>query len=114
MRKNTGKKENVVLSQCLQYLKLRGIYCWRNNIGAAKIGSRYMSFGLPGSSDILGILPNGQFLAVECKKENGGKLSDKQVEFLSRIKQNGGVAVCVHSVNELEKIITSTFTSTMG
>lgn len=108
MRK--GQAESEVLKQCLEYLKLRGFYVWRNNSGAVKNGK--LRFGLPGSSDILGILPNGQFLAVECKKENGGKLSDKQVEFLSRIKENGGVAVCVHSVNELEKIITSTFTST--
>ena len=114
MRKATDKKENVVLSQCLSYLQIRGIFAWRNNSGALKIGRRFIRFGLPGSSDILGILPNGQFLAVECKREKGGKLSDKQVEFLSRIKQNGGVAVCIHSVNELEKIITSTFTSTMG
>lgn len=108
MRK--GQAESEVLKQCLEYLRMRGIFAFRNNSGAVKMGKNFVRFGLPGSSDILGILPNGQFLAVECKKENGGKLSDKQVEFLSRIKQNGGVAVCVHSVNELEKIITSTFT----
>ena len=112
MRKTKGQPESIVLSQCLMYLRVRGIYCWRNNVGATKIGNRYMSFGMPGSSDILGILPNGKFLAVECKKEKGGILSDKQVEFLNRIKENGGVAVVVHSVNELEKIITSTFTGT--
>ena len=113
MAKAKGQKENVVLSQCLDYLQIRGIMAWRNNTGALKVGRRFVRFGFPGSSDILGILPNGQFLAVECKREKGGKLSDKQVEFLSRIKENGGVAVCVNSVNELEKIITSIFTSTI-
>lgn len=107
-----GQPESEVLKQCLEYLQLRGFYVWRNNTGSTKIGRRFIRFGYPGSSDILGILPNGKFLAVECKKEKGGILSDKQVEFLNRIKENGGVAVCVHSVNELEKIITSIFTFT--
>lgn len=101
MRKNTGKPESEVLKECLEYLHLRGYFVWRNNSGTAKNGR--LRFGLPGSSDILGILPNGQFLAVECKRENGGILSDRQVEFLNRIKENGGVAICVNSVCELDK-----------
>lgn len=109
---NKGQSESVVLKQCLEYLQLRGIFCWRNNSGAVKMGKSFVRFGMPGSSDILGILPNGQFLAVECKREKGGILSDKQVEFLNRIKENGGVAVVVHSVNDLEKILTSYFTVT--
>ena len=111
--RNTGLKENAVLSQCLSYLQIRGIFAWRNNTGALKIGKRFIRFGKPGSSDILGILPNGQFLAVECKREKGGILSDIQVEFLNRIKANGGIAVVVHSVDELGKIIDSIFTSTI-
>jgi hypothetical protein len=107
-----GQLESEVLKQCLDYLQMRGIFAFRNNTGALKIGKRLVRFGMPGSSDILGILPNGQFLAVECKREKGGILSDKQVEFLNRIKVNGGVAVVVHSVNDLEKIITSYFTDT--
>ena len=113
MRKTKGLPESEVLKECLEYLRMRGIFAFRNNSGAVKMGKSFVRFGMPGSSDILGILPNGQFLAVECKKENGGILSDKQVEFLNRIKENGGVAVVVHSVSELEKIITSTFTSTI-
>lgn len=96
------EKENVVLKQCLEYLKLNKIYCWRNNVGSAKIGNRFISFGLVGSSDILGILPNGQFLAVECKREKGGHLSDKQKEFINKINENGGFAICVNSLYDLE------------
>ena len=54
--KTINQKENVVLSQCLSFLKANKIYCWRNNVGCAKIGNRFISFGLKGSSDILGIL----------------------------------------------------------
>lgn len=109
---NKGQSESVVLKQCLEFLQLRGIFAFRNNTGALKEGRRFIRFGYPGSSDILGILPNGQFLAVECKREKGGILSDKQVEFLNRIKENGGVAVVVHSVQDLEKILNSYFTDT--
>ena len=98
-----GQEESEVLKQCLEYLKMRNIFAWRNNSGAVKNGK--LRYGMPGSSDILGILPNGQFLAIECKREKGGILSDKQVEFLSRIKENGGVALVVHSLNDLEKNI---------
>ena len=98
-----GCKEDVVLKQCLEYLKMNGIFCWRNNIGCAKVGNRYMSFGLKGSSDILGILPNGCFFAVECKRERGGRLSEHQKEFLSKINENNGFAICVNSVYDLER-----------
>ena len=101
--KRKGQKEDIVLSQCLEYLRLNRIYCWRNNVGCAKIGNRFMHFGLKGSSDILGILPNGRFLAVECKRENGGRLSENQKEFLKKIEENNGIAICVTSVYELER-----------
>lgn len=91
-----------MLSQCLEYLKMLGIFCWRNNVGCAKIGNRFMRFGLKGSSDILGIMPDGRFLAVECKREKGGKLSEEQSAFLDAIRSRGGLAICANSVHELE------------
>lgn len=60
-----------------------------------------MRFGFKGSADILGILPDGRFLAVECKREKGGVLSKEQIEFRDRIKENKGVYILVHSVEEL-------------
>lgn len=98
-----GTREDAVLRGCLEYLRMNNIFAWRNNTGAAKIGNRFMHFGLKGSSDILGILPNGQFLAVECKREKGGRLSDEQKKFLDRISRNNGFAVCVNSVYNLER-----------
>ena len=98
-----GQKENIVLSQCLKYLEVLQIYHWRNNTGALKIGRRFIRFGFPGSSDILGILPDGRFLAIECKREKGGRLSEAQKDFISRINSNGGVAMCVHSLEELQE-----------
>lgn len=97
-----GLPESAVLSQCLDYLCARSVFAWRNNSGGAKIGKSFVRFGLTGSADILGICGDGRFLAVECKRERGGTLSEAQRSFLERIRRNGGVAVCVRSVSELD------------
>jgi len=102
-----GKKptpESLVLDGCLQYLELRGVYCWRNNTGTAKIADRWVSFGKKGSSDIIGLLPFGKFLAVETKTEHG-RLSPEQSVFLERTRGSGGLAVVVKSWQELDKVL---------
>lgn len=96
-----GLPESAVLAQCLGYLEAMSVFAWRNNSGGAKIGRSFVRFGLAGSADILGICGDGRFLAVECKREKGGRLSEAQRSFLDRIRASGGVAVCVRSVAEL-------------
>jgi len=98
-------RERDVLKDCLEYLNLKGVFAWRNNTGAVKVKSRFIKFGYKGSSDIIGILPNGRFLAIECKRENGGVLSQEQKEFLQTILKNKGLALVVHSVEELQKFV---------
>ena len=96
-----GAKENVVLQDCLNYLAFCGIYSWRNNTGAVKIYAVIKLW----AGDILGILPDGRFLAVECKREKGGVISDLQKQFLKQIQDNHGVACVVHSAKELQDVI---------
>ena len=98
-----GMKESKVLAQCLTFLRLRRVFAWRNNTGAAVANKQIIHFGLVGSSDIIGLANDGRFIAIECKRENGGKLSDAQQQFLDKIRQHGGVALVVHSVAELEQ-----------
>lgn len=96
-----GQDEATVLKQCLEYLQIKGIYAWRNNTGATKAGNRMIRFGKTGSSDILGITKDGRFLAVECKRQYGGIVSEAQERFLFNITQNGGVAIVVNSLESL-------------
>jgi hypothetical protein len=108
-------READVLSACLQWLSLKGVWCWRQNQGAIPLpGGGFRRFvGLRGVSDILGILPQtvrvegestpvtfGNLLAVETKRV-GEKLRPEQEEFLRQVNERGGVGLCVHSVSEL-------------
>jgi hypothetical protein len=99
--------EGAVVKACLEYLELRGVYAYRQNTGAAeyqdKAGKkRFVRYGKPGVSDIIGVLPGGRFLAVECKAP-GGRLSENQIEFLNDIERMGGLAVVAKSVDDLER-----------
>jgi hypothetical protein len=94
--------ESQVLNGCLHYLQARGIYHWRNNTGAVRIGpGRFMRFGKVGSSDILGVLPGGRLLCVECKAKTG-RLSPEQKDFLETVRGLGCVAVVVRDWRELD------------
>lgn len=97
--------ESVVVGSCLSLLSILGIYAWRNNTGALRDkNGRMVRYGLRGSADIIGILKDGRFLAVECKRE-GGRVRSEQIEFLNRIKENGGVAGVVHNTDELMTLL---------
>jgi hypothetical protein len=112
-----SNKETDLVRACLDWLALYRIKAWRmNNTGifdpVKKIHRRFQ--GLRGVSDILGILPQhvrlaggeeetfGNFLAIEVKKP-GEKPRPEQEAFLDDIRAAGGIAVCVHSLGELEE-----------
>ena len=99
--------ETAIVKECLDYLAIRKIFAWRNNSGATRPKradgtTGFLRFGYVGSSDILGILPGGRFLAVECKAK-GGKLSDAQQTFLTRITESGGLAIVAYSYADIFK-----------
>jgi hypothetical protein len=95
--------EGRVLEGCLRYLEIRGIYHWRNSTGAVQIApGRFMRFGKVGSSDILGVLPSGRLLCVECKAPKGGRLSPEQRQFLAEVRELGALAVVARSFRELD------------
>ena len=65
--------ELEIMNECLVALSEAGCMVWRNNTGGLRDSTgRLIKFGLcVGSSDIIGIAPDGLFLAVECKTETG-------------------------------------------
>jgi hypothetical protein len=97
--------ESFVLTACLDYLRAHRVFAWRNNTGALRAQTpegrgRFVRFGLLGSSDILGVLPGGRMLAVECKS-SVGRCSESQNLFLASIHEAGGVAIVARSMEEL-------------
>jgi hypothetical protein len=97
--------EGAVVKACLEYLRLRGIFAWRNNTGSLRDkNNRPVFFGKPGSADIIGVMPGGRFICIECKAGRG-KLSEKQKEFLHNIEQTGGLAVVARSIEDIEKAL---------
>jgi hypothetical protein len=97
-----GTPDGGILAGCLRYLQVRGIYHWRNSVGSVQIRpGQWYRFGKIGSSDILGVLPGGRFLAIEVKAP-GGRLSPEQKQFLAEIRDLGGLAVVAKSYRDIE------------
>ena len=65
---------------------------------------RLVRFGKPGSSDIVGTLPNGRSLYIEVKRPTG-RLTEAQKEFLARAHMAGALAFEARSVEEVDKRI---------
>jgi hypothetical protein len=100
-------KETHLVQQVIQYLNFKGHFAWRNNTGATragKHGERFIRYGYPGSSDVLGIEKGtGRLIAIECKATT--KTTDLQDEFLNQIRKRGGIAVVAYDLKDVETIL---------
>lgn len=71
---------------------------WSNPTGAGKsLDGEWIRYGLKGSSDILGVVLGGYFVAIEVKTGSATQ-SPQQIKFEDNIKKWGGhycVARCV-------------------
>lgn len=108
--KNRALKESDLTGSCLQFLELRGVFAWRNNSGARKIGSTFVRWGQPGSPDIIGIMPGtGRFIGVETKKPKGKEyagvheLDPEQREFRYQAQQRFAIYIIARSLEELQE-----------
>lgn len=100
-------KEKYIQRRIIDYLTLRGYFIWRNNTGAVRYKpprgrARFVRYGLPGSSDIIGVTKDGRFLAIEVKTpETVKNVSPAQKKFIARIRENGGVAFVASSIEDV-------------
>ncbi|HEX8851247.1 MAG TPA: VRR-NUC domain-containing protein [Gemmatimonadaceae bacterium] len=108
--------EKAILSACLQYLAIRGVFAWRQNQGAmeqqnphyrpgyGRKPTRKIRFAhVDGISDIIGTY-KGRFLAIETKRV-GKKPTDDQRGFLERIDKEGGIAIVAYSVDDVKNAL---------
>jgi hypothetical protein len=98
--------EQHIQKQILDYLRYRGIFCWKNTTTGIYVKSRntWITNPSPGVSDILGCLPAGRLLAIEVKAQTG-KVSPHQQQFLDEINSRGGLAFVARSVDEVQEQI---------
>lgn len=110
MTKIGKQKEQDLVKVIIDYLNLKGHFVWRNNTGAfkgqyfrkrdSKMVERFHRYGLPGSSDILGISKYGKFIAIECKMV-GNSLTPLQQNFLQQIADRDGNAIVAVSLDDV-------------
>jgi len=112
--------EQAAQSAILDYLRWRGIFCWKNTTAGIFVKSRntYIPSHAPGVADILGILDarfgrQGVFLAIEVKSPKG-RASPHQEAFLKEINDRGGLAIVARSVEDVEKALNEFRTGNQG
>jgi hypothetical protein len=112
-------KETKIQRLIMLALSEAGCTVWRNETAGAWIGkqihragdqvtltdARMMTFGLcVGSSDIVGIAPDGRFLAIEVKTPTG-RPTKEQLRFIAAVRNAGGIAGIARSVDEALQLI---------
>lgn len=99
--------ESVVIGEVKAIIKATGIKLQRINTGCFVIGEgrnrRFIKTADAGTCDFEGYDNHGRFLAVECKRPVGGKLSPAQEARINDINRKGGVAFVAHSGEEALK-----------
>ena len=101
--------ESAVVDEVKKIIKATGLKVQRINTGCFQIGAgqnrRYIKTAEAGTCDFEGYDMQGRFLAIECKRPVGGKLSPAQRERIADINKKGGVAFVAHSGEEaLQKL----------
>lgn len=81
---------------------------FRINVGSGRtVDGRFFNTGVPsGFSDLFGVRrSDGKAVFIEVKKP-GGKVTDRQKNFLERMKKIGAVTGIAHSTEEAIRLIT--------
>ena len=102
-----GASEHEIQGAILEYLQRcsKVAFAHRQNTGQTKYTdesgkARWVRYGWVGCSDIIGMLTDGRFLAVEVKSKRG-RVSDEQAAFLQAVSAGGGVALLARSVDDV-------------
>lgn len=95
--------------QRLIMIRLSELNCMimRNNTGffLTLDGKRKVQAGLgAGSSDLIGLTPDGRFIAPEIKTKTG-RPTAQQLRFISAVKDHNGLAGIVRSIEEAEALL---------
>ena len=92
-------KESAVIKEVQAVIDATGLQVQRINTGAFVTGTgsdrRYVRSAKKGTLDFEGYDKHGRFLAIECKRPIGGRISPEQAARMADINNKGGIAICV-------------------
>ena len=96
------RREGAALVEVMLALRVHPAVAWfeRMNVGCVKIENRFVRFGFPGCTDVLGQMKDGRILVVEVKSPTG-ELSPEQRAFLIKVRRAGGVAFMARNLNDV-------------
>jgi len=89
--------EATLQSDILTYLGLLGIPAWSTH-------SSRNHPETPGMADVIGVLPGGRFLAIECKAQDG-RTTEAQVAWLRDVHKAGGLAFVARDLDTVQNLI---------
>lgn len=102
-------KESELQNKILHQLSAKSIFLFKINTTGLYDSSRGVmrklsGFSIKGVSDIIGILPGGQFIAIEVKSLEG-RLSEHQKIFLNKVEEMGGKAFVINDESQIEEVL---------
>ncbi len=107
MKSSESLREYTIETQILDWLAGLGVgFFWKNTSGGfhdGKVWRKHQSpFAIRGTSDILGIV-NGRMIALEVKT-TVGRPSSEQVAFIKKVRDCGGLADVVRSLDSVKEL----------
>jgi len=101
-------KEQDIQKACIDYLKLRGIFCYKiNNVGVKKPNGSYIPAQTKGIPDLV-LHYKGHVHYIEFKAPKG-KMSEHQELFQDQCMNDGINYMVIRSVDELVKELNNEF-----
>lgn len=94
--------ESIIKDQVRAIFIGTPVVVWNHPTGYAKL--ERVTYGLVGSSDLIGLLPGGRFLAIEVKTATGTQ-SKEQRNFQQMIERLGGLYILARSGAEARAAI---------
>lgn len=101
--KNKPTKEIDIIRSIIVYLNYRGFYVFRVNAGMMFHEKKVFRGAPKGVADIIGITPQGKFIAIEVKTpKNKDKVTSPQQAFLDTIKRKNGIAFVSVGIEDIQ------------
>lgn len=102
--------EHDIQKQILDWLKIQGIFHWRNNTGSSgpmfhNGKRRFVRFGVAGAPDIF-VVHKGNIIGIEVKAV-GKKASPDQMSFGLELVRAGGLYTIASSIEDVMEVLES-------